>query len=73
METLTQAALALPADARALLADRLAESLDPLLAETNRALWVADGVRRRDEVLSGTVKTIPAKAALERVRKGITG
>jgi hypothetical protein len=50
VEKLTEAALALSADARALLADRLAESLDPLFDEDIRGFWVDEALRRRDEV-----------------------
>ena len=68
MENLTEEALALPADARALLADRLVESLDPLTDDEVRALWAAEAIRRRDEVRSGTVQTIAGDTAAERIR-----
>ncbi|MGD9841571.1 MAG: addiction module protein [Steroidobacteraceae bacterium] len=68
VEKLTKEVLALPSDARALLADRLVESLDPLADDQIRALWAAEALRRRDEVRSGKVETIPAEVALARVR-----
>lgn len=68
VEKLTEEALALPSDARALLADRLVESLDPITDETIRALWVAEALRRRDEVRSGTVQAIPAEDVLADAR-----
>ena len=68
VEKLTEEVLALPQDARALLADRLVESLDPLTDETVGALWAAEAIRRRDEVRSGKVATIPAEVVQERVR-----
>ena len=71
MDKLTEQALALPAEARAMLADRLAESLDPLLEEPFRTLWAAEALRRRDEVRASQVKTIPAKTALAKIRKSI--
>lgn len=64
VEKLTEEMLALPSDARALLADRLVESLDPINDESIRVLWVAEAIRRRNEVRSGTVQTIPAAAIL---------
>ena len=68
VEKLTEEMLALPSDARALLADRLVESLDPINDESIRALWVAEAIRRRNEVRSGTVQTIPAEAILAEAR-----
>ena len=68
VENITEAVLALPSDARALLADRLVESLDPITDEDVRASWVAEAARRLDEVRSGKVKTIPADEVLARIR-----
>ena len=68
-DKLTEQALALPADARLALADRLVGSLDPLTDDEDiRATWIAEAQRRRDQVLSGQVQTIPADKALARVR-----
>lgn len=69
VEKLTEEILALPAETPALLADRLVESLDPLTDEQVRGLWVKEALRRRDEVRSGEVETIPEDVALARVRK----
>ena len=68
VEKLTEELLSLPSDARALLADRLVESLDPINDESIRALWVEEAIRRRDEITSGTVKTIPAEDVLTEAR-----
>jgi putative addiction module component (TIGR02574 family) len=68
VEKLTEEMLALPADVRALLADRLVESLDPLADEEVRASWAAEAVRRRDEVRSGKVEAIPGEVAAAQVR-----
>ena len=56
---------------RALLADRLVESLD--VAEINRLdrLWGTEAKRRRDEVRKGSVKTIPGDEALAQVRRSL--
>ena len=72
MEQLAAEALTLPSQERALLADRLVESLD--LAETGdiQQLWVAEAFRRRDEVRSGQVKTISSHEALARVRQAVS-
>lgn len=68
VEKLTEELLSLPSDARALLADRLVESLDPINDESIRALWVAEAIRRRDEITSGALKAIPAEDVLAEAR-----
>jgi putative addiction module component (TIGR02574 family) len=70
-EELVEHAMALPSESRALLADRLVESLDA--AEMNRIdrLWTAEAHRRLDEVRQGKVKTIPGEEALARVRRSL--
>ena len=71
VEKLTEQVLALPADARAVLADRLAESLDPLLEDEYRGLWAAEALRRLDEIQSKRVKPIPIEKAIARIRKSL--
>lgn len=73
VEQLTEAVLSLPSEARALLADRLVESLDPAQDREIQALWVAEATRRRDEVRIGKVTPIAGDEALQRVRKIIAG
>lgn len=68
IEKLTEAALSLPSDARALLADRLAESLDPLEDAAVRDLWASEALRRLDEVRSGAVKAVPEEAVRQRIQ-----
>ena len=70
-EQIVEEALALPSEARALLADRLVESLDPAEDNHIRQLWMCEAHRRIDEVRSGEVKTIPADEALAQVRQAI--
>jgi hypothetical protein len=71
IDEIAKEALALPSEDRALLADRLVESLDA--AEINRIdkLWSAEAKRRRDEVRQGLVETIPGPEALARVRRSV--
>ncbi len=71
VEQLTKEALSLPNDARALLADRLVESLDPVDDQEILTLWSIEATRRRDEIRSGTTKPIPGAEALERVRSAL--
>lgn len=68
VEKIVEAALALPSDARALLADRLAESLDPLTDEQVRAAWADEALRRRDEIASGTIAPVAAEQAFAHIR-----
>ena len=71
IEKLTEAALLLPSDARALLADRLVESLDPITDDDIHDLWVVEALRRRDEVRAGAISTIPEERALAQVRDSL--
>jgi putative addiction module component (TIGR02574 family) len=71
VEQLAEEALALPSDSRALLADRIVESLDAgELSDLDR-LWGAEAKRRRDEVREGRVKTIPGEEAFLKVRRAV--
>jgi putative addiction module component (TIGR02574 family) len=71
VEQIAEEALSLPSEARALLADRLVESLDPAEDGYIRQLWAAEALRRRDDVRSGCVNTIPSDEALARVRRAV--
>jgi putative addiction module component (TIGR02574 family) len=71
VEQLAEEALALPSDSRALLADRIVESLDAgELSDLDR-IWGAEAKRRRDEVREGRVKTIPGEEAFLKVRRAV--
>ena len=71
VEQVAAEALALPSEARALLADRLVESLDPAEDGLVRQLWVAEARRRRDDVRSGRVKTVSRSEALTQVKLSV--
>ena len=71
LDQLAQEALALPNESRALLADKLVESLDTEeLGQIDR-LWATEAKRRRDDVRQGRVQTIPGDEALTRVRRSV--
>jgi hypothetical protein len=72
VEQIAEEALSLPSEARALLADRLVESLDPAEDGYIHQLWAAEACRHRDDVSSGRVQTISGDVALEQVRQSIT-
>jgi hypothetical protein len=71
VEQIADEALSLPGEARALLADRLVESLDLLEDGYIRQLWASEARARRDDVRNGLVKTDPGQEALDRVRKSV--
>ena len=58
VDKITEEALALPSEARGLLADRLVESLDPAEDGLIHRLWAAEGARRLQDLRSGAVKGI---------------
>lgn len=68
VEEITDEALALPSEARAMLADRLVESLDPAEDGVIHQLWAVEGQRRLRELRSGTVGAIPGDDSIERLR-----
>jgi hypothetical protein len=69
IEQLTEEILSLPSASRALLADKLVESLEFDTNSTIQSIWVTEAKRRRDEVREGYVQTIPGEEALARVRR----
>lgn len=69
VEEIAEEALALPSEARALLADRLVESLDPAEDGYIRNLWISEANRRLQELRSGAVKAIPGAEAVASLRK----
>ena len=68
IERLAEQAMTLPVESRARLADLLVESLDTDELGRIERLWITEAKRRRDEVRSGKVKTIPGPEALRKVR-----
>ena len=69
LEQLTAEAMLLPAESRVLLADTLVASFDSADLEEIQRLWSAQAIRRRDEVRSGRVQSIPGEQVLEEVRR----
>jgi len=60
-----------PSESRAQLADLLVESLDGEELGRIEHLWLDTAKRRRDEVRSGTVNTMPGEEALRKVRDSL--
>ena len=73
VEEIAQEALALPSEARALLADRLVESLDPAEDGIIHQLWAVEAQRRLQQLRSGAVQAVPGEEALASLRKKYAG
>jgi hypothetical protein len=69
IEQLTEELMSLPSASRALLADKLVESLEFDTDPAIQAVWVAEAKRRRAELLDGTVQGTPGDEALAQVRR----
>jgi hypothetical protein len=73
VEQIAAEAMHLSIEARAQLADRLAESLDTTELNHIDQLWAGEARRRLDEILQGKVGTIPGAPALARARRVAEG
>ena len=69
IEQLTQEILSLPSASRALLAEKIVESLEFDTDPTIQAVWTSEARRRRDEIRNGSVQPIPGDEALAQVRR----
>jgi putative addiction module component (TIGR02574 family) len=59
----------LPVSSRAELAEKLVESLDFTEDDTVRTAWAVEAIRRRDDVRSGRVQTIPGEQVMAEIRQ----
>ncbi len=69
LEQLTAELLSLPSASRALLADKLIESLEFDTDPVTQATWCTEAKRRRDEIRQGSVQAIEGEVALAQVRQ----
>jgi Putative addiction module component len=69
IEQLTEELLSLPSASRALLADKLVESLEFDTDPAIQAAWTTEAKRRRDEIRSGSVEAILGDEAMAQVRR----
>ena len=67
-EEIISAALALPPDTRAMLAEHLLESLDVEDQKRIDALWAEEAERRDKEIEDGVVTMIPGEEVMNRLR-----
>jgi putative addiction module component (TIGR02574 family) len=61
--------LSLPNAERALLAEKLVESLEFDIDPEIQAAWTTEAKKRRDEIKNGSIQTIPGDEALAQARK----
>lgn len=69
LDQITTEAMHLPVSSRAELAEKLVESLDLPEDDDIQRMWAAEALRRRDDVRSGRVQTIPGEQVLAEVRQ----
>ncbi len=67
LDEITEEAMKRSADSKALLADKLVESLHLEEPDGIQRVWSAEAIRRRDEIRSGRVSPVPGEKALEEV------
>jgi putative addiction module component (TIGR02574 family) len=60
--------ISLPTEERARMAEALLQSLNPQ-DDATTAAWLAVANRRRSEIVSGQIPTIPAEQVFERIRQ----
>ncbi len=68
---LTAEILSLPSASRAILADKLIESLELDIDTSIQSAWSFEAKKRRDEVRNRSVQVIPGDDALAQVRNSI--
>ena len=71
LDRLTAEILSLPSASRAILADKLIESLEFDIDTDIQSAWSSEAKKRRDEVRDGSVRVIPGDDALAQVRNSI--
>jgi len=71
LDQLAEEAMQLPPASRALLAERMVESLDAGDRDEVERAWATEAVRRRDEVRSGRVQSIPGEQVVAEIRNAV--
>ncbi len=69
LEQITSEAMHLSVASRAELAEKLVESLDFSENQDLQQAWVSEAIRRRDDVRSGRIQTIPGEQVFDEVRR----
>jgi putative addiction module component (TIGR02574 family) len=71
LDQVADAAMQLPPASRALLAEKMVESLDVSERDEIGRAWAAEAIRRRDDVRSGRVQPVPGEEVLAEVRRAV--
>ena len=71
LEQVAKEAMQLAAAARALLAERMVESLDSGEIDDVQRAWAAEAIRRRDDVRSGRVQPVAGGDVVAEVRRAV--
>jgi putative addiction module component (TIGR02574 family) len=71
LDQLAEEAMRLPPASRALLAERMVESLDAGDRDEIERAWTTEALRRRDEVRSGRVHSIPGEQVVAEIRNAV--
>ncbi len=69
IEQITEELLSLPNESRALIVDRLVESLEFDTHSEIQSVWGVEAKRRRDEIRNGSIQPISGEDALAQVRR----
>lgn len=69
IEQITDGAMHLPVSSRAELAEKLVGSLEISKGDQVQRAWAEEAIRRRDEIRSGRVQTIPGDDVLTEIRR----
>ena len=71
LDQVADEAMQLPPASRALLAERMVESLAVGERDEIERAWAAEAIRRRDDVRSGSVQPVPGEEVLAEVRRAV--
>ncbi len=66
-DELISEAISLPADIRALIVNKLLESLNPTTKEIDE-IWAVEAENRVEDIRTGKVKTIPGEEVFKEIR-----
>lgn len=69
IEALTQELLSLPSVSRALLAEKLVESLEFDIDPAIQSAWLTEAKKRRNEIKTNAIEPISGEEALAQVRR----
>jgi putative addiction module component (TIGR02574 family) len=71
VDQLAAEAMQLPLGERAILVDKLVESLDITEPSDLQRLWAAEAARRRDEIRSGRVQPVDGDEVMAEARRSV--